>query len=187
MQDQPAQGSNLRDELRDDAGRVTTAAADRLQSEADSRKGQVADQARAVSSALGNAAEGLGSDTPSWVRSALQQGAKSIEQLAQAVEGKDSRQLVGDVQNFARDRPGSFLAGCALLGFAASRVFKAGGAQAQPSSSPAPSNAPYNTGVPQSYATYAPEGTGAAQPMMSFTDGGGAATPVSAQNVGTSL
>lgn len=185
MQDQPAQESNLRDELRDDAGRVTTAAADRLQSEADSRKGQVADQARAVSSALGNAAEGLGSDTPSWVRSALEQGAKSIEQLAEAVEGKDSRQLVGDVQNFARDRPGSFLAGCALLGFAASRVFKAGGAQA--SNSPAPYNTPSATGAPQSYASYATEGTGAAQPMMSFTDGGGAATPVSAQNLGTSL
>jgi hypothetical protein len=181
MQDQSPQGTHLRDELRDDAGRVTSAAADRLQSEADSRKGQVADQARAVSSALGNAAEGLGSDTPTWVRSALEQGAKSIEQLAQAVEGKDSRQLVGDVQTFARDRPGSFLAGCALLGFAASRVFKAGGAQA--SATPAPST----TTRPQSYGSYAPEGTGAAQPMMSFTDGGGAATPVSAQNLGTSL
>ena len=183
MQDQSPQGSSLRDELRDDAGRVTTAATDRLQSEADSRKGQVADQARAVSSALGNAAEGMGSDTPTWVRSALEQGAKSIEQLAQAVEGKDSRQLVGDVQTFARDRPGSFLAGCALLGFAASRVFKAGGAQAQASTT---SSSP-STGVSQSYGAYAPEGTGAAQPMMSFTDGGGAATPVSAQNLGTSL
>lgn len=181
MQDQLAQGSNLRDELRDDAGRVTTAAADRLQSEADNRKGQVADQARAVSSALGNAAEGLGADTPGWVKSALEQGAKSIEQLAQAVEGKDSRQLVGDVQTLARDRPGSFLAGCALLGFAASRVFKARGAQA--SDSPTP----FSTDVPQSYASYATEGTGAAQPMMSFTDGGGAATPVPAQNLGTSL
>jgi hypothetical protein len=172
----------LRSELRDDTGRVAGAAADRLQSEADSRKGQVADQARAVSSALGTAADGLGSDTPSWVKSALEQGAKSIEQLAQAVEGKDSRQLVGDVQQFARQRPGSFLAGCALLGFAASRVFKAGAGQA---SSVTPT--PQSPGTPQAYTTSTPEGTGATTPMMSFTDGGGSASPVSPQTVGTSL
>lgn len=184
MQDQGNHdGSSLRDELREDTGRVSAAAADRLQSEADSRKGQVAEQARAVSSALGNAAEGLGSDTPSWVRSALEQGAKSIDQLAQAVDGRDSRQLVSDVQQFARQRPGSFLAGCALLGFAASRVFKAGGNHAQASStSDLPSTTP-----PQSYASYPSEGAGAARPMMSFTDGGGAATPVAPQTLGTSL
>lgn len=185
MQNQDQQGSGgLRDELREDTGRVASAAADRLQSEADSRKGQVADQARAVSSALGSAADGLGNDTPTWVKSALEQGAKSIEQLAQAVEGKGLRQLVGDVQQFARQRPGSFLAGCALFGFAASRVFKAGGGQ---TSSSAPMPTPQSTDTPQTYATYAPEGTGAAAPMMSFTDGDGAASPASPQAVGTSL
>lgn len=177
------QGSTLRDELREDTGRVTSAAAERLHSEADSRKSQVSDQARAVSSALGNAADGLGADTPSWVKSALEQGAKSIEQLAETVEGKDSRELVGDVQQFARQRPGSFLAGCALLGFAASRVFKAGGNQAQQSpASTLPSTLP-----PQSDGTYSAEGTGAARPTMSFTDGGGPTSPVSPQIVGTSL
>lgn len=184
MQDQPnPQGSGLGEELRDDADRLTGAAADRLHAEADSRKGQVADQARAVSSALGNAADGLNADTPAWVRSALAQGAKSIEQLASAVEGKSSRQLVGDVQQFARDRPGSFLAGCALLGFAASRVFRAGGTQ------PASNSVPGTPAPPpaQSYGSYPAEGTGAARPMMSFTDGGGAATPVPPQAVSTSL
>lgn len=184
MQDQNAPGTgSLHDELREDTARVTRAAADRLQSEGDSRKGQVVEQARAVSSALGNAAEGLDADTPSWVKSALEQGAKSIEQLAQAIDGKDSRQLFGDVQQFARQRPTSFLAGCALLGFAASRVFKAGGNQAQ--TSPAASSAS-NPPAPN-YGYYPAEGTGAATPMMSFTDGGGAASPVSPQNVGTSL
>ncbi|VWX53308.1 hypothetical protein [Novosphingobium sp. 9U] len=183
MQDEHT-GGGLRNELREDTDRVTGAAADRLQSEADSRKGQVADQARAVSSALGSAADGLGGDAPSWVKSALEKGAKSIEQLAQTVEGKDSRELMGDVQQFARQRPGSFLAGCALLGFAASRVFKAGGTQA--GQTPSTSNQQASP-VPQSYATYSPEGTGAAKPMMSFTDGGGAATSVSPTNVGTSL
>ena len=190
MQNQDTrEGSSLRDELRQDTGRVTGAASERLQSEADSRKGQVASQARAVSSALGSAASELGSDTPSWLKSALEQGAKSIEQMAQAVEGKDSRQLVGDVQQFARQRPAGFLTGCALLGFAASRVFKAGGAQAASASSvstpPAPLPASQESGG--NYGSYAPEGTGAARPMMSFTDGGGTASPVTPQAVGTSL
>jgi len=184
MQNPDNEGGGLRNELRGDAGRVAGAAAERLQSEANDRKGQVAEQAHAVSSALGSAADGLGSDTPSWVKSALEQGAKSIEQLAQAIEGKDSRQLVGDVQQFARQRPGSFLAGCALLGFAASRVFKAGGSQT--------SQAPSTPATPvsresQSYPSHASEGSATATPMMSFTDGGGAASPVLPQNVGTSL
>ncbi|VWX50737.1 hypothetical protein [Novosphingobium sp. 9U] len=176
-------GGGLRDELSEDTGRLTGAAADRLRSEADSRKGEVADQARAVSSALGSVADGLGSDAPSWVKSALEKGARSIEQLAQSVEGKDSRELMRDVQQFARQRPGSFLAGCALLGFAASRVFKAGGTQ----SGQAPSNfdqqAPSAT---ESFATYPVEGSGAATPT-SFTSDGGAASPVSPQTMGTSL
>jgi hypothetical protein len=177
------ESSSLGDELRQDTGRVTSAATDRLQSEADSRKGQVAAQARAVSSAIGNAAEGLGADTPSWVRSAFQEGAKSIEQLAKAVEGKDSRELVGDVQQFARQRPTSFLAGCALLGFAASRVFKAGGSQTQASpASTSASNLP-----PQSSGSYSTEGVGAPRAMMSSTDAGGPTRPVSPQFVGTSL
>jgi hypothetical protein len=180
------EGSGLRDELRNDTGRVTSAAAERLQSEADSRKGEVAGQARKVSSALDTAARELGTDAPSWIKSALEQGARSIEQAAQAVEGKDSRQLVGDLQQFARQRPGGFLAGCALLGFAASRVFKAGATQgaqgltnaSQPpqAGQPSPAYDPYDLG-----------GVGQARPMMNFSDGGGAATPVSPQNVGTSL
>lgn len=177
------ESSSLRDELRQDTGRVTSAATDRLQSEADSRKGQVAAQARAVSSAIGNAADGLGDDTPSWVKSALQQGANTIEQLAKTVEGKDSRQLVGDVQQFARQRPTSFLAGCALLGFAASRVLKAGGSQAQAS----PASTPASNLPPQSYGSYSTEGVGATRTMTSATDAGGPTNPVSPQLVGTSL
>lgn len=176
------EGTSLREEFREDAGRVTSATADRLQSEADSRKGQVAEQARATSSALGNAAEGLGSDTPSWIKSALEQGAKSIEQAAQAIEGKDSRQLVGAVQDFARQRPGSFLAGCALLGFAASRVLKAGETH-----TPTPPAATHPSPFPPHSNSETTESSGPARSMMSFTDGGGAATPVSAQKVGTSL
>ncbi|MET1753981.1 hypothetical protein ABVV53_00660 [Novosphingobium sp. RD2P27] len=178
MENQNREGGGLRDELKEDTGRVTGAAADRLQSEADKRKGEVAGQAHAVSSALDSAARELGQDSPSWIKSALEQGARSVEQLAQTVEGKDSRQLAGDVQQFARQRPGSFLAGCALLGFAASRVFKAGGSQGSQSSSG--NTTPRSTSTPV-YDPYEPETARGARPMMDFGTAAGA-SPGSAPN-----
>jgi hypothetical protein len=115
----------LRDELRSDAATVTDSARQRLQSEVDARKGDAADQAKAVSSALDKAASEL-SDSPDWLRSAFRQGARSIERLAQTIDRKDAGQLTGDVQRFARENPGTFLGACALAGFAAARVLKAG-------------------------------------------------------------
>ncbi|MEW9857052.1 hypothetical protein [Novosphingobium sp. M1R2S20] len=175
------EGSGIKDELREDTGRVKHAASERLQSEADTRKGQVAGQAHAVSSALNNAAREMGSDTPGWVKSALEQGARSIDQLAQAVEGKDSSQLAGDVQQFARQRPGSFLAGCALLGFAASRVFKAGGAhQSQTTRGTTPASHE-NDPLYEPYAL----GTAAeSRPMMDFGNANAGSAPVATQSTG---
>jgi len=104
---------------------VTDSAKQRLQSEVDARKGDAADQAKAVSSALDKAAGEL-SDSPDWLQSAFRQGARSIERFAQTLDRKDAGQLTGDIQRFARQNPGTFLGVCALAGFAAARVLKAG-------------------------------------------------------------
>lgn len=117
---------DLRQELRGDAQTVTDTAKERLHSEVDSRKGEAVGQAKTLSSALEDAAGKLDPNTPNWLRSALQQGARTIQQLADSVEQKDSRQLSRDVQQLARQNPGTFLAGCALVGFAAARVLRAG-------------------------------------------------------------
>jgi hypothetical protein len=170
--------------LRGDTERVASAASERLQVEADSRKGEVASQAQKLSSALDVAARELGSDGPGWLKSALQQGARSIEQLAQTVEQKDSRQLIGQVQALARQHPTSFLASCAAAGFAAARVFKASGSQSAQSSA---SSAGPARSDEQVYDPYAQDGGNESRPMMAFTDGGGSASPVSPSTVGTSL
>jgi hypothetical protein len=117
--------AELRKELRSDASTVTDSAKDRLQSEVDARKGTAADQAKAVSSALDKTAGEL-SDSPDWLRSALRQGADSIQRFANTIEHKDARQLTREVQQFARENPGTFLGACALAGFAAARVLRAG-------------------------------------------------------------
>ena len=114
-------------ELRSDAQQLGESAVNRLHSEVDARKGQAVDQVKSVSSAIQNAAGELGEDSPQWLKSALRGAGEQIQRVADSLEHKDSRQLLGDVQGFARNNPGTFLAACAAAGFAAARILKAGG------------------------------------------------------------
>ena len=114
-------------ELRSDAQQLTSKAADRIHSEVDARKGSAADQAKSVSNALQTTAGQLDESAPTWLKSAFQQGADQIQRFAETIEQKDSRQIAKEVQNFARERPALFLGACAAAGFAAARIFKAGG------------------------------------------------------------
>lgn len=116
----------MRAEVRSDAQRLSNSASNRLHSEVNARKGAAADQARSVSTAIDRAADELNDGAPQWLKSAFQQGAQQVQRFADTLEQKDSRQILNEVQNMARNNPGAFLAGCAALGFAAARVFKAG-------------------------------------------------------------
>jgi hypothetical protein len=79
-----------------------------------------------VSSAFEKAAGELGGgQAPAWVKSALEQGARQIQRLAETIEQQDSRQLIGNVRQLARDNPTTFLAACAATGFAVARIFRA--------------------------------------------------------------
>lgn len=126
MQNQSGNQDDLRSELRSDAQNLTDAAADRLHGEVEAHKSPLVDQARSVSSALDRAASEIsGGNGPSWLKSALQQGAEQIQRLAESVEQTDSRDLVSNVRRLARDNPTTFLTACAAAGFAASRIFRA--------------------------------------------------------------
>ena len=130
MQQQPPSQSDggAGSELRSDAQQLGTTAVNRLHSEVDNRKGEAATQVKSVSSALDRAAGELDDGAPDWLKSAFRQGSQQIQRFADSIEQKDSRQLIRDVEDFARDRPAMFLAACAAAGFAAARIFKAGGA-----------------------------------------------------------
>ena len=124
-----AGGSGTANELKADVQQLGSKAASRLHSEVDARKGSAASQARTVSSALQRTVGELDQDAPEWLKSTFRQGAEQIQRFADSIEQKDSRQLMRDVEGFARERPGMFLAACAAAGFAAARIFKAGGEQ----------------------------------------------------------
>ncbi|HYW17231.1 MAG TPA: hypothetical protein VE891_13900 [Allosphingosinicella sp.] len=129
MQQPPNQDGGTASALRSDAQQLGSTAASRLHSEVDARKETAVNQAQSVSAAISQAAEGLDESSPDWLKSAFRQGAQQIQRLADSVEQKDSRQLMRDAQDFARNNPGTFLAACAAIGFAAARVLKAGGEQ----------------------------------------------------------
>lgn len=121
----------LGDELRQDAAKLSDVASERLSSEAEVHKGEIASQARSVSNALEKAAGELGGqDTSDWLRSSLRQGADTLQRLADSVENKNVRELLDDLNALGREHPGAFLGACALAGFAVARVFKAGSAGA---------------------------------------------------------
>lgn len=115
-------------EIRSDLDQLSTSATNRIHSELDSRKGAAATQAKSLSSAIDRAGGELDDGAPEWLKSAFKQGATQVRRFADTLEQKDSRQIVGDIRTLARDNPGTFLAGCAAVGFAAARIFKAGGA-----------------------------------------------------------
>jgi hypothetical protein len=125
MEPSPSADGGLRSELRSDAATITDTTKQRVHSEVNARKGTAADQTRSLSSALDAAASEL-QDSPHWLRSAFEQGAQTLQRFADTVESKDSRELTREVQQLARAHPGTFLAGCAMAGFAAARVLKSG-------------------------------------------------------------
>ncbi len=129
MQSPPQNTGGITNELRSDAEQLTSSATNRIHSELDARKGPAASQVKSVSSAFEKAASEFDESTPQWLRSAFEQGASQVRRFADTLEQKDSRQILNDVQTLARNNPGTFLAGCAALGFAAARVFRAGGSE----------------------------------------------------------
>lgn len=132
MQSQSDTARGVGGEMLSDAKNVGASAVNRLHSEVDARKGDAVTQAQAVSAAVGQAAQGLDDNAPTWLKSALEQGAQQIQKFAGTIDQKDSRQLVNDVNDFARNSPATFLTACAAAGFAAARIFKAGGNENMP-------------------------------------------------------
>jgi hypothetical protein len=127
MQSPSTPSNDIGGDLPDDARRLKDTASERIRTEVETRKAPVVDQVRSVSSALDNAAQQLsdGGQTPSWIHSLFEQGALQMRRLADAVEHRDSRQLLNELRTVARNNPATYLAGCAAAGFAASRILRA--------------------------------------------------------------
>ena len=115
---------------KDQAGEIGTAAKDmaadatgRVTSAMNEQKTAGADYLGTIASAVQRAAGEFENDVPQAAQY-IRQAAGQIETVANAVRQRDMRELVGEVQEFARRQPTLFFGGAVILGFAALRFFK---------------------------------------------------------------
>jgi len=115
---------------KDQVGEIGTAARDmaagatgRVKSAMNEQKTAGADYLGTIASAVQRAAGEFETDVPQAAQY-IRQAAGQIETVANAVRQRDMRELVGEVQQFARRQPTLFFGGAMILGFAALRFFK---------------------------------------------------------------
>ena len=128
---------------KDQAGEIGTAAEEitgRVMSAMNEKKTASADYLGTIAQAVQRAAGEFEIDVPQAAQY-IRQAAGQIETVANAVRQRDTRELIGEVQEFARRQPTLFFGGAVVLGFAALRFFKSstsGSAHAKsPGASPA--------------------------------------------------
>lgn len=102
---------------------------DKVRNEAGSfvegQKNYAADQMEGIASAFDRIGGELQSGEASWAGRYARDAAHRLEDIARKTRNSSLNELVGDVEQFGRQRPGAFLATAALLGFAASRFLTA--------------------------------------------------------------
>jgi hypothetical protein len=159
------QARNVTGEARDQVAEVASHLKERAAQEADSQTRRTADTIRQWADDLSGMAENTRSDSP--VRNLASQAADGGRRAADMLEERGVGGLVEGVESFARRRPGAFLAGAALAGFAIGRMAKAGTKAAQQGSNGSGQGRPQDQA--QGYEAYPPS-TGA--PVVTGTGGG---------------
>jgi len=121
-------GAAVGAELKGDAQNLKNSAMKRAESEAETRKDEASRAAKSTSSALRSAADDLANDdqAPEWLASGFRQAATKLADMADALQGKSVSEIGQQASRFARQSPGTFLAGSAAVGFALARVLRAG-------------------------------------------------------------
>ena len=115
------------------AGDIAGDAKEKMQSVMNEQKDAGADYLGTIADAVHRAASELNDDVPQAARY-VHQAANRLQSVAETVRNRNVGDLVGEVQQFAKQQPALFFGGTLLLGFAAIRLLK--------SSSPSDNSAP---------------------------------------------
>jgi hypothetical protein len=105
-------------------GQIAERAADLGYSRADTSKEQVAEGLTSLASTIRRASSDLETEQPA-VANVTQTAAEQTERIARYLQDTDAREIVSNVEDFARRQPLLFLGGAFVLGLAASRLLKA--------------------------------------------------------------
>ncbi|WP_062434347.1 hypothetical protein [Herbidospora daliensis] len=118
------QARQVGDEIRTQAGQAAHQLRGRVRDEADSQTRRAAQNLRQWADDLSGMTESGKPDSP--VHGMLQQVAGTGHRAADYLQHRGLTGATGDLQDFARRRPGLFLAGALAAGFLIGRVAKAG-------------------------------------------------------------
>jgi methyl-accepting chemotaxis protein len=110
-------------QLGDAAFDMASTAKDKVEAAVSQRKSIGADYIGSIAQAAGRAANEFEAELPQ-VAHYIRQGSEQIQGVADTVRQRDVRELVGEVQDFAKRQPTLFFGGAVVLGFAALRFFK---------------------------------------------------------------
>ena len=102
---------------------------EQAESQIATRKDQAAGQVEGVANALRRTGEQLHEQDQGSVGRYAEQAAEQAERFSDYLRDRDADQLLGDVEDFARERPAVFLGGAFLLGAAAARFLKSSAGQ----------------------------------------------------------
>jgi hypothetical protein len=139
-----------------------------VEQEARQRTDDLARSSRRMGDNLVALAEGRPEDAGP-VAGYARDAARRVDQFAERLESRGYDGVVEDLSGFARRRPGVFLAGAGILGFAVGRIIRSGGA----SSSSTPSSRPNGANGMQ-------DATVSMQPVMPRSEPSSMPAPVGA-------
>ena len=113
---------DLLDEAKNAAGKVVHTATEQIARRLDSEKNKAADAMGGVADALRDTAESNGPSTPAGNLGA--RAADGIEDVADYLQSRSLRDVVGEVEGFARREPAIFLGAAFVLGLVGGRFLK---------------------------------------------------------------
>ena len=172
MSEARAAGSSVRQE----AAGLGSTIKQGLSAQVDQQKKGIADRIGAIAERTQRAADDL-RDQEAWLGNLLGRGARELEHIASDIRDNDMQSIIGSAEGFARRQPALFMGAAVALGFALTRVVRAGPAASgshgdqtpyRPSSSrpepytsstPSP-DTPYAAGVSRDYAAQGTTGQG---------------------------
>jgi ElaB/YqjD/DUF883 family membrane-anchored ribosome-binding protein len=113
------------DQVKETTGQATEKAADTVRSQVDARTRQAADQVLAITDALRRTGPQLRTEGRKAPAGAVEKVAERGDRLGHALQEMDARQMLDQVERFARRRPWMITGAAFVGGLAASRVLKA--------------------------------------------------------------
>jgi hypothetical protein len=113
-------------DLKQEGKKLAQHAGEQVEQLAQSQKARASDYVRTVSNALQASAAALRNDGFDGSAGAIERIADDIGEFARTLSTRNPRDLLSDMNGFAREKPALFLGASLFAGFGAARVLKSG-------------------------------------------------------------